>query len=60
MEEIQAAFIQQVFVQELFENTTVIEFDDDEDDFYSLSESNDLMNSIFAREISKVLASKIC
>ena len=55
LEELQAAFIQEIFVKELFSKPPTIEIDDDED-MYDLSASNDLMDSIFAREISKMLA----
>ena len=55
LENLQAVFIQELFVNELFKTTELIEFEDD-DDFYDITASNELMNSVFAREIAKMLA----
>lgn len=54
MTKIQAMFIQQIFVQPLFNSTEIIEFD--EDPIYDTKQSNELMNVIYARELSKYLA----
>ena len=56
MEDVQALFIQELFVKHMLDSTELIEFDDDDEDFYNVSESNQMMNSILAREISKMLA----
>ncbi len=55
MDKIQALFIQQMFVGPLFKSTDIIEFDE-EDSIYDTKQSNELMNVIYARELSKVLA----
>ena len=51
---IQALFIQELFVKQLFSTPELIEFD--EDPIYSTKESNQLMNTMYAREISRMLA----
>jgi hypothetical protein len=51
---IQALFIQELFVKQLFNTTELIEFD--EDPIYSTKESNQVMNTMYAREISRMLA----
>ena len=54
LEQIQAAFIEELFVKQLFETPEIIEFDDDP--IYDTKESNQLMNTLYAREISRKLA----
>ena len=54
MEKIQTIFIQELFVKQLFNTPEFIEFD--EDPIYDTRESNQLMNTMYAREISKMLA----
>lgn len=51
---LQAVFIQELFVKQLFSTPELIEFD--EDPIYSTKESNQLMNTMYAREISRMLA----
>ncbi len=55
MDKIQALFIQQIFVGPLFNSTDVIEFEE-EDSIYNTKQSNELMNVIYARELSRYLA----
>lgn len=54
MTKIQALFIQELFVKQLFNTPELIEFD--EDPIYSTNQSNELMNTMYAREISRMLA----
>ena len=54
MKQMQALFIQQIFVQPLFKSTSVIEVE--EDAIYDTKQSNELMNVIYARELSRHLA----
>ena len=54
MDKLQALFIQELFVKHLFNSPELMNFD--EDPIYSTQESNQLMNSIYAREISRMLA----
>ena len=54
MTKIQALFIQELFVKQLFNSPELIQFDDDP--IYSTNESNQLMNTMYAREISRMLA----
>ena len=54
MKKMQALFIQQIFVQPLFKSTSVIEIE--EDAIYDTKQSNELMNVIYARQLSKYLA----
>lgn len=54
MTKIQALFIQELFVKQLFNTPELIQFDDDP--IYSTNESNQLMNTMYAREISRMLA----
>tara|TARA_Y200000002_G_scaffold289914_1_gene243999 strand:- start:535 stop:861 length:327 start_codon:yes stop_codon:yes gene_type:complete len=51
---LQSLFIQELFVKQLFSTPELIEFD--EDPIYSTKDSNQLMNTIYAREISRMLA----
>ena len=55
MDKIQALFIQQLFVGPLFNSPDVIEFEE-EDSIYDTKQSNELMNVIYARELSRYLA----
>ena len=52
--QVQAAFIQELFVKQLFNTPEFIEFD--EDPIYDTRESNELMNTLYAREVSRMLA----
>ena len=54
IKQMQALFIQQIFVQPLFKSTSVIEVE--EDAIYDTKQSNELMNVIYARELSRHLA----
>ena len=56
LEKMQAVFIQELFVKQLFETPEIIEFE--EDPIYDTRESNQLMNTMYARELSKILASQ--
>ena len=51
---LQAVFIQELFVKQLFNSPELIEFE--EDPIYNTKQSNELMNTIYAREISRMLA----
>ena len=55
LESVQAMFIEQMFVKELFKTSSLLQVDDD-DDMLNMNQSNELMNAMFAREISKYLA----
>ena len=55
VENVQAMFIEELFVKQLFETEATMIIDD-EDDMSNLKESNKMMNMMFAREISKYLA----
>ena len=51
---LQSLFIQELFVKQLFSTPELMVFD--EDPIFSTKESNELMNSMYAREISRMLA----
>lgn len=55
LESVQAMFIEELFVKQLFDADMSVMIDE-EDDMTNLNQSNEFMNMMFAREISKYLA----
>lgn len=57
LSKVEALFIQEMFVKHLFQSTPILDFEDEEEDsILSNRESDQLMNTMYARELSRVLA----
>ena len=58
LEQVEAMFIEEIFVKHIMDSNEVFKFDEDDEDDILLdtSMSNDMFNAIYIRQVSKMLA----